>query len=71
MPPGLPLNTKGPLMLIIRELVRVGRRVVVDSESENGASVEVAVVVLPSAPGRLVVATKMGDCLKYGRLSSL
>lgn len=57
-------------MLMIRELVRVGLRVVVDNESD-GVSVVVVVVVSSLMPGRLVVATKMGDCLKNGTLSSL
>jgi len=75
MPPGLPLKTNGPLILMTRELVRGGNLVVVDNDvSDAGASV----VVISSAMlllllGRLVVATKMGDCLNKscGAASSL
>lgn len=49
-------------MLITRELVRGGMSVVVDKdESDDEESV---VSVSATLPGRLVVATKMGDCLK-------
>lgn len=60
MPPGFPLKTKGPLMLMIRELVRGGFRVVVERATEDSVVLDVASVALP---GRRVVATKMGSCL--------
>lgn len=75
MPPGLPLKTNGPLMLMTRELVRGGNLVVVDNKVSDGASVVVisSTMLLPPLLGRLVVATKMGDCLKKssGTASSL
>lgn len=73
MPPGLPLKTNGPLMLMTRELVRGGDLVVVDNKVSDGTSVVVISSTLPPLLGRLVVATKMGDCLKKsnGTASSL